>query len=74
MVKKVEDLKKKEGDRIGKTEKMLSAILERQQGMSNNIKTLIMTVADVQKDAETLKPLVAKVDNLTKSTTIWRNA
>ena len=43
---------------------MLSAILAKQNDMAGDIKSLITTVAGVQKDVETLKPLVKKVDDL----------
>ena len=45
---------------------MLSAILAKQNDMSGDIKSLITTVAGVQRDFKTLKPLVDKVDDLTK--------
>ena len=44
---------------------MLTSILASQNDMSGDIKSLIMTVSDLQKDVDTLKPLVAKVDDLT---------
>ena len=43
---------------------MLAAILAKQTDMSGDIKSLIRMVAGVQKDVETLKPLVDKVNNL----------
>ena len=58
-------------DKTRKTEenlnpnKMLSSILAKQNDMAEDIKSLIKTVAGVQKDFETFKPLVEKVDDLT---------
>ena len=47
-------------------EKMLTAILKNQKGMSSYIKSLIMTVTDVKNYVETLKPISDKVDDLSR--------
>ena len=46
------------------SEEMLTSILAKQNDMSGDIKSLITTVAGVQRDVETLKPLVDMVDDL----------
>ena len=48
------------------SKEMLTAILAKQNDMSGDIKSLITTVACVQCDVETLKPLVDTVDDLTE--------
>ena len=61
-----EDPKKKEEEGTGNTKEMLAAILESKNVVSGDIKALITSVSGVQKDVETLKPLVAKVDDFTQ--------
>ena len=60
----LEDETKKTEEDLNPKE-MLSTILVKQNDMAGDIKSLITTVAGVQKDLETLKPLVEKVDHLT---------
>ena len=56
----------KETDEDLNSKEMLSAILSKQNDMAGDIKSLINTVAGVQRDVKMLKPLVDKVDDLSE--------